>query len=134
MIGGLAALAAVMIAHADRVAAPDTADGKRGRRWRDRRIGRRARPVIGSGVDRLLNRRELPWLTTFYDHSILAPWLAQTLRVLPAVVLVLWAAFRSVPREVLELAAVDGASPVRQFVSIALPMRWRPRASRGWWD
>lgn len=124
LIGSLAALAAVA------VGLPLA--------WRARHGGRRAwpalgvvgvfaampGPLVGLAIIGLLNRRDLPWLTALYDHSILAPWLAQTVRTLPVVVLVLWAAFRSVPREVLEMAALDGAGPMQQFVSIALPMRW----------
>jgi iron(III) transport system permease protein len=123
LIGSLAALAAVAIAM------PFA--------WRARHGGRRAwpalaisgvlaalpGPLLGLGIIALLNRRELPGLTTLYDHSILAPWLAQTLRALPIVMLVMWAAFRSVPRETLELAAMDGAGPVAQFWHVGLPMR-----------
>ena len=123
LIGGLAALAAVAIGM------PIA--------WRARHGGRRAlpaigvigvlaaipRPLLGLGLIAVLNRRELPWLTTLYDRSILAPWLAQTLRALPIVTLALWAAFRSVPREAIELAAMDGAGPVRQFWNVLLSMR-----------
>jgi iron(III) transport system permease protein len=123
LIGSLAALAAM-------AAAMPLA-------WRARHGGRHAwpaltvvgalaalpGPLLGLAIIALLNRRELPWLTVLYDRSILAPWLAQTLRALPIVTLVLWSAFRSVPRETLELAAVDGAGPIRQFFQVALPMR-----------
>jgi ABC-type Fe3+ transport system permease subunit len=80
-------------------------------------------PVFAFGMIRLLNRPELPWLYDLYDHSILAPTLVLILKSLPAAALVMWYAMQSIPREVLESAAVDGAGSWRQFWHVALPMR-----------
>ncbi len=80
-------------------------------------------PLLGLGLIWLLNRPELPWLTNLYDYSILAPWLALTLRALPLAVLVLWHALRSIPQETLEAAALDGAGGWARLLWIALPQR-----------
>jgi len=80
-------------------------------------------PVIGLGVIWLLNRRECPWLADLYDRSILAPWLAMSLRAFPPAVLVMWHALRSVPEEMLNAAALDGAGPAARLGRIVLPSR-----------
>jgi len=80
-------------------------------------------PVLGMGLIRLLNRPELPWLTELYDHSILAPWLALLVRGLPLATFILWHAFHTVPRSLLDAAAVDGAGPVRRLLLVIVPMR-----------
>jgi iron(III) transport system permease protein len=82
-------------------------------------------PAIGLAVIWLVNRPEIPLATYLYDYSIFAPWLAQTIRALPPVVLILWFAFRSIPAAVLDASRVDGAGMWRQLVRIALPMRCR---------
>jgi iron(III) transport system permease protein len=81
-------------------------------------------PVLGLAIIKLLNRPEMPWLARLYDHSILAPFLALLVRGLPAAILVLWHALHTVPTELLDLAAVDGAGPVARLCRVALPMRW----------
>ena len=81
-------------------------------------------PVLGLAIIGLLNRPELPWLVQLYDRSILAPWMALWVRALPPAIFVLWHALHSVPREMLELAAVDGAGPIAQLCRVALPVRW----------
>jgi iron(III) transport system permease protein len=81
-------------------------------------------PILGLGIIKLLDRPELPWLATLYDRSILAPFLALMVRGLPPAIFVLWYALRTVPREMLEAAAVDGAGPLARFWLIALPLRW----------
>jgi iron(III) transport system permease protein len=53
------------------------------------------------------------------------------LRSLPVATLVMWYAMQSIPREVLESAAVDGAGSWSQLFRIALPMRW-PAAAAAW--
>ncbi|HVW38670.1 MAG TPA: ABC transporter permease subunit [Pirellulales bacterium] len=81
-------------------------------------------PVVGLAVIALLNRPDIPLLRWLYDHSIAAPWLAQTWRGLPLALLTLWAGLRSVPSEVLESAALDGAGWPTTLVRIVLPMRF----------
>lgn len=80
-------------------------------------------PVLGLGLIHLLNRPELPWLSGLYDHSILAPWLALWVRGLPLAMFVLWHAFQTVPRSLLDAAAVDGAGPARRLLLVVVPMR-----------
>ncbi len=80
-------------------------------------------PLVALGLIFLLNRPELPWLVTFYDQTLLAPWLALVIRTLPWTTLLLWFALRSVPQDVLDAAAVDGAGPVTRLARIVLPLR-----------
>ena len=88
-------------------------------------------PVIGAGLIQLLNRPEVPGMVFLYDRSILAPWLAMTIRGLPLATLVMWHALRTVPREMLDSAAVDGAGPLTQLLQIALPCR-KAAAALAW--
>jgi iron(III) transport system permease protein len=81
-------------------------------------------PVIGIEIIRLLNAPSMPTLNWLYDHSLLAPCLAQTLRGLPWALLVAWSAFRSVPQQLLDSVAVEGAGPLTLLARVALPMRW----------
>jgi iron(III) transport system permease protein len=80
-------------------------------------------PIVGLAVIRLLNRPELPPLVWLYYQSILAPWLALTLRASGAATLVMWHALATVPQEMLDCAAVDGAGPAARLGRIALPCR-----------
>jgi len=105
--------------------------------WIARRGGRRALPallvialglavpgpVLGLGIISLLNRPGCPTAVWLYDRSILAPCLALTIRALPPATLLVWHALRTVPQEMLDAAAVDGAGPVMRLVAIALPNR-----------
>ncbi|MEN6449640.1 MAG: ABC transporter permease subunit [Thermoguttaceae bacterium] len=79
-------------------------------------------PVLGLAVIWLLNRPGP--LGELYDHSILAPLLALTIRALPPAIFILSYAFRTLPKEMLEAAAVDGAGPTARLFLIALPTRW----------
>ena len=81
-------------------------------------------PVLGLAIVKLLDQRELPWLAQLYDHSILAPFLALFVRGLPVAIFVLWHALHTVPNELLDLAAVDGAGPMARLYRVALPLRW----------
>jgi iron(III) transport system permease protein len=80
-------------------------------------------PVIGLAVIWLVNRPEVPLLGWLYGHSILAPWLALWIRSLPLATLIMWYSFRTIPPELLDAAAVDGAGPFRRLWRIALPGR-----------
>ena len=80
-------------------------------------------PIVGLTVIWLLNWPEIPPLVYLYDQSILAPMLAVAFRGLPAATLVMWHAFGTIPAEMLECAAVDGAGPMVRLWRIALPCR-----------
>ena len=71
----------------------------------------------------MLNQPGCPLLVKLYDQSILAPVAALAIRGLPVATLILWHAFATLPREVLDAAAVDGAGPIGRLVRIALPSR-----------
>lgn len=82
-------------------------------------------PVVGLAAIALMNRPSIPPLVWLYDHSIAAPCLVQAWRGMPLAILVLWPSFRSLPRELLESAAVDGARLPTILGRIVLPLRRR---------
>jgi iron(III) transport system permease protein len=67
--------------------------------------------VIGLGIIWFLNRPGIPVIGWLYGHSILAPCLALWIRSLPPATLITWYSLRTVPPEMLDAAAVDGAGP-----------------------
>jgi ABC-type Fe3+ transport system permease subunit len=93
-------------------------------------------PLVGAALIQMLNH-DLPpeitfaggprksWLLLLYDETPLAPILAQTIRALPLVIMLLWYSFAALSDEVLAAAALDGLSPGRVFWKIAVPQRWR---------
>ncbi|MCI0491958.1 MAG: hypothetical protein L0Z07_03360 [Planctomycetes bacterium] len=90
-------------------------------------------PLLGIGVIRLLNQPHdswLAWLAPLYD-STFAPWLVQTIRALPIVTLILWAALASIPQVMLDTAVTDHAGWWRRLLWIALPQRW-PAVVAAW--
>ncbi len=80
-------------------------------------------PFLALAIIGLLNRPSLPWLFWMYDHSILAPWMALTVRAMGPVVLVLWHAVRTIPQPMLDSAATEGCGSLGQLVRIVLPQR-----------
>ncbi|REK22051.1 MAG: iron ABC transporter permease [Planctomycetota bacterium] len=74
-------------------------------------------PLIGKSVIWLL--APFPYL---YD-SVFAPALAQSVRALPLATLIMWYALASVPQNVLDAAALDGAGWLARLWRVALPMR-----------
>jgi iron(III) transport system permease protein len=80
-------------------------------------------PVVGLAIVWLFNFPDSRLLFWLYDQPIPAFWMALTLRALPLATLIIWHALRSVPTELLDSAAVDGASPLRRLWSVALPCR-----------
>jgi ABC-type Fe3+ transport system permease subunit len=80
-------------------------------------------PLVSIFLIWLLNRRGAPLLVYLYDQTLLAPALAVSWRALPIAILMMWHAFRTIPGEVLESAAIDGAGPLARFFWIAAPMR-----------
>ncbi|MEX0643653.1 MAG: ABC transporter permease subunit, partial [Pirellulales bacterium] len=90
-------------------------------------------PLLGIGLIHILNQPPdslFAPLAYLYD-SIFAPWLAQTLRALPLVTLILWAALDTVPQAMLDAAAIDGCGWWGRLTRIALPQRW-PAVVAAW--
>ncbi len=84
-------------------------------------------PLLGVWLIRCLNHSQdslLAPLTWCYDHTILAPVLAQFLRALPLATLIISAQFASLPQDTLDSAQTEGAGWWRQLLSIALPWSW----------
>jgi iron(III) transport system permease protein len=88
-------------------------------------------PTLGVSIIGLLNRAGHPWLLWLYDHSILAPVLAQWVRCLPLATLILWHGRQSLPQQLLDAAAVDGAGPLARLVRVVLPNLW-PSLAFAW--
>jgi ABC-type Fe3+ transport system permease subunit len=83
-------------------------------------------PLLGIGLIHALNQppdSPLAPLARLYDSNF-APWLAQTLRALPLVTLILWAALATVPQAMLDAAATDGTGWWGRLLRIAVPQRW----------
>lgn len=80
-------------------------------------------PLLGLAIIELLNQPQASWLTTLYDRTLFAPWLALFVRTTPWATLILWSALRSVPQEMLEAAELDGAGAWSRLWRIALPQR-----------
>ncbi len=81
-------------------------------------------PLLGLTIIVLLNNPRVPWLNWLYDNSILAPWLALTIRALGPAVLVVWHAVRTIPQAMLDSAATEGCGTLGQLWFIVLPQRW----------
>lgn len=68
----------------------------------------------------------IPLFTLLHDFGLLNTiWgivLPEIAQALPFGVLLLWAAFRSEPSEVLQAAEIDGASPFQRLIRVALPL------------
>ncbi len=82
-------------------------------------------PILGLWIIRLLNRPDVEWVAWLYDHSILAPVAATTVRALPAAILVSWYGIQSLPQDLLDAAAVDGLGPLARLLRVVAPVRWR---------
>lgn len=84
-------------------------------------------PLLGVWLIRILNRPpdSLFWpLAWCYDHTLLAPVLAQLTRALPLATLIVGAQFASVPQDVLDSARSEGAGWWNRLWLIALPASW----------
>jgi iron(III) transport system permease protein len=88
-------------------------------------------PLVSLAIIRLLNQPDMAWLAWLYDHTLLAPWLATTIRAIPAAILVTWYAILSLPSDLTDAASVDGLGAVGVFVRIVLPLRW-PQLLLAW--
>src|SRR5262249_44242658 len=69
----------------------------------------------------------LAWL---YD-TIAAPIIGQAIHAVPLAIFISWLAFRSIPHDQFEAAAVDGAGACDRFFRVALPQRW-PALAAAW--
>ena len=84
-------------------------------------------PLLGVWIIGWLNHPSdsmLAPLTWCYDHTILAPVLAQFLRALPLATLIVGAQFASLPQDVLDSARTEGAGWWRQLLNVVLPWSW----------
>ncbi len=81
-------------------------------------------PLVGMALVALLSQPDAPALTFLRDRTLFSPWAAQVVRSLPLTVLIVWQAFRTIPRDTLEMARVDGAGVGGQLLWVALPQRW----------
>jgi iron(III) transport system permease protein len=88
-------------------------------------------PVIGLSLIGLFQSTSAPPVAYLYDRTLLAPLLAQSIRALPLAAIVIWYALSSVPRELIDAAAVDGLSPARTLWRVVLPLRWPAVAAAG---
>lgn len=97
-------------------------------------------PLVGVALILLFNH-DLPphlpwqegksWLLWLYDDTPLAPMLAQAIRALPLVGLLLGYSFGTLRDNLLAAAALDRVPPWTIFWRIVLPLRWRAVAAAG---
>lgn len=90
-------------------------------------------PVIGLLVIRGLNQpldSPLAWLGDLYG-TWFAPWLAQMVRITPAVALLLWPAALGTPQRLVEAAQLDGAGPLSRVRWIVWPLM-APALAAAW--
>ena len=80
-------------------------------------------PVIGVLVIVTLNRPEVPGFVYLYDRTLAAPVLALLTRILPLVVVIVWAGVRTIPTTTIEAAELAGAGWWTQLLRIAVPQR-----------
>ncbi len=91
-------------------------------------------PVLGLLVIDLLNHPNgsiLSPLTWAYDRTLLAPWIAQMVRITPVAALVMAAGFAHVPRTLIDTAATDGAGWWQTLLRVVLPMNLAMVAAAG---
>ena len=79
-------------------------------------------PLLAVWMIGVLNQPHLPLFGWVY-HSTAAPMLGQAIRSLPLTMLIVWFAFRTIPEEQFESAALDGAGSWAQCWRIAIPQR-----------
>jgi ABC-type Fe3+ transport system permease subunit len=81
-------------------------------------------PLVSLGLIALFNNPSLPALNALYDRSIAVVSAAQAVRGLPVAMLIVWHSLRTIPHELLEAAALDGAGSWTRFCRVILPLRW----------
>ncbi len=83
-------------------------------------------PLVGLMVIVVLNRpldSPLAFVGDLYG-TWFAPWLAQSLRLLPLAAIALWPAMASVSNSLIESAKADGASFLSRMFRVVFPNRW----------
>ncbi|HEV2968942.1 MAG TPA: ABC transporter permease subunit [Pirellulales bacterium] len=88
-------------------------------------------PLIGMALIAVFNWPSLPALNVLYDRSIVVVSSAQAIRAFPVAMFIVWHALRSIPNELLDAAALDGAGRWTRFWRIAFPLRW-PALAVAW--
>jgi iron(III) transport system permease protein len=88
-------------------------------------------PLVGIGLIKALSWPGASVLQLLRDRTIFAPCAAQVIRSLPLTALVVWQALRTVPRETIEMAIIDGAGPWSRLIRVALPQRL-PALAAAW--
>ncbi len=83
-------------------------------------------PLVGLGCIELFTGPQWPWLLDLYDHSLVPIVLAQSVRAFPLCTLVLWYALRTISPDVLDSAALEGATGLRRFCRAAAQPAARP--------
>jgi iron(III) transport system permease protein len=78
-------------------------------------------PALALAIIWLLDTPACPPLVWLYDHSVLAPWVGQTLRSLPLATLLAWHVVQTVPPSLLEAARLDGAGAWTRLTQVVFP-------------
>jgi iron(III) transport system permease protein len=79
-------------------------------------------PLVGISLIQLFHLGDWSAMYYLYDRTITAPVLAQFVKALPLATLVMWPAMCSVPQELLDSAAVDGAGKRTVLWYVVLPL------------
>jgi iron(III) transport system permease protein len=88
-------------------------------------------PLVGLALIAVFDWPSLPALNVLYDRSLVVVSSAQAIRAFPVAMFIVWHALRSVPNELLDAAALDGAGSWTRFWRIAFPLRW-PALAAAW--
>jgi iron(III) transport system permease protein len=91
-------------------------------------------PLIGVGLISLFNGADgsaAPMLHYLYDRTVFVTALGQAVHAFPVGMLIVWHGLNTVPCELLEAAAVDGASGWQRFWRVVVPLRW-PAIGLAW--
>jgi iron(III) transport system permease protein len=88
-------------------------------------------PLVGIGLISLFNQPGAPILNFLYDRTIAVAAIAQGIRAFPLGMLIVWHSLNTVPADLLEAAALDGAGVWTRLVRIVLPLRW-PALAFAW--
>lgn len=79
-------------------------------------------PFISFGLMWLLNREHPQFVGDLYAETVLAPWLALTIRCFPFAYLIVLVGLKSIPQSILDAASTDGADSLSTLSHVALPI------------